>query len=134
MRKKNKIDRICYINNKQYKLILLKDKTSQNLHHVLSQKNKEYNVDSKENKKVVSEIWHDNLNRFFGNRQMPHLQLKYMLEDRWRDQVLSEWVVKELYALLSLPRELFYKESLVKDKYKWKSLFNDEKILKDFIS
>lgn len=133
MKKRNKINRIATIDNKQYKLILLKDKTAKNLHHILSQKNKEYNVDNKDNKISVPEIWHDNLNRFYWNRQMPHLQLKYMLEDRWRKQVLSQWVIDELYALLSLPRELFYKDSLVKDKHKWKSLFNDDKIFKDTI-
>lgn len=82
---------------------------------------------------MVNEIWHDNFNRFVWNRQAPHLVLKYLLEDRWRNQVLSEWVREELYGLLSLPRELFYKESLVKDKQKWKSLFSDEHIYKDNI-
>ena len=94
---------------------------------------KEYKVDSKENKIMVSEIWHDNLNRFFGNRQMPHLQLKYMLEERWWNKVLSQWVIDELYWLLSLPRDAFYKDELVGDKHKWKSLFSDEHILKDKI-
>lgn len=82
---------------------------------------------------MVNEIWHDNFNRFVWNRQAPHLVLKYLLEERWRDQVLSEWVKAELYWLLALPRETFYKEDLVKDKHKWKSLFSDDKIYKDTI-
>lgn len=133
MKHRNRVEKITTIDNKQYKLILLKEKTAKNLHHILSRKNKEYDVDSKDNKMMVPEIWHDNLNRFFGNRQMPHLQLKYLLEEWWWNNVLSEWVRKELYGLLSLPRELFYKEKLVKDKHKWKSLFSDEHIYKDKI-
>ena len=82
---------------------------------------------------MVNEIGHDNFNRFVWNRQAPHLVLKYLLEDRWWNQVLSEWVREELYGLLSLPRELFYKESLIKEKQKWKSLFSDEHIYKDKI-
>jgi len=82
---------------------------------------------------MVPEIGHDNLNRFFGNRQIVHEQLLYLLKDRWREKVLNDAVVKELYWLLALPRELFYKESLIKDKHKWKSLFSDEKIYKDTV-
>ena len=134
MKHRNRVEKITTIDNKLYKLTLLKEKTAKNLHHILGRSNRdEYNTDNPENKMVVNEIWHDNLNRFFGNRQIVHEQLLYLLKDRWREKVLNEWVVQELYWLLSLPRELFYKEELVKDKHKWKSLFSDEHILKDKI-
>lgn len=134
MKHRNRVEKITSIDNKQYKLTLLKEKTAKNLHHILGKSNRdEYNTDNKENKIMVNEIWHDNLNKFFGNRQIVHEQLLYLLKDWWREKVLNEWVVQELYWLLSLPRELFYKEELVKDKHKWKSLFSDERILKDKI-
>jgi hypothetical protein len=56
-----------------------------------------------------------------------------MLEQRWWKKVLSKWVVAELYWLLALPREEFYKQDLIKPKQKWKSLFSDEHIYKDTI-
>lgn len=134
MKQRNKIEKITTVDGKSYKLQLIKDKTAKNLHHVIWRCNRnEYNTDNKENKVMVNEIWHDNLNKFFGNRQIVHEQLLYLLKDRWREKVLNEWVVQELYWLLSLPRELFYKEELVKDKHKWKSLFSDEHIYKDKI-
>lgn len=132
-KRKQKVNRITAIEWKQYRLTLLKDKTAKNLHHILSRKEKEYKVDDKKNKIEVPEIPHDNLNRFYWNRQMPHLQLKYMLEDWWRNRVLNKWVIEELYALLSLPREEFYDPSLVPDKHKWKELFSDKRIFKDTI-
>lgn len=134
MKHRHKIERITTVDWKQYKLQLLKDKTAKNLHHILWKcNNKEYNTDEKINKIMVNEVWHDNFNRFIWNRQAPHLVLKYLLEEWWWNNVLSEWVRKELYGLLSLPRELFYKEKLVKDKHKWKSLFSDDSIYKDKI-
>ena len=134
MRRKNRSEKVTMIDWKSYKLQFIKDKTAKNLHHIIWKcNNKEYNTDNKENKVMVNEIWHDNFNRFVGNRQAPHLVLKYLLEDWWWNRVLSEWVKAELYWLLSLPREEFYKQELVKDKHKWKSLFNDDKIYKDTV-
>lgn len=134
MRNKNKIERITTVDGKSYKLQLIKDKTAKNLHHILWRCNRnEYNTDHQDNKMMVNEIGHDNFNRFVWNRQAPHLILKYLLEDWWWNNVLSDWVREELYWLLSLPREVFYKEELVKDKHKWKSLFSDDRIYKDTI-
>ena len=134
MKHRNKVDRITDVNGKKYKLVALKDRTAKNLHHVIWRCNrKEYNTDEKQNKITVPEISHDNLNRFFWNLQTPHEQLKFMLEQRWWKKVLSKWVVAELYWLLALPREVFYKEQLIKPKQKWKSLFGDEHIYKDTI-
>lgn len=134
MKHRNKVDRITDVNGKKYKLVALKDRTAKNLHHVIWRCNrKEYNTDEKQNKIIVPEISHDNLNRFFWNLQTPHEQLKFMLEQRWWKKVLSKWVVDELYWLLALPREEFYKQDLIKPKQKWKSLFSDEHIYKDTI-
>lgn len=126
MKHRNKVDRITDVNGKKYRLVKLKDKTAKNVHHVIWRCNrKEYNTDEKQNKITVPEISHDNLNRFFWDLQSPHEQLKFMLEQRWWKNVLSKLVIEELYQLLSLPREEFYKKELVKNKQKWKSLFND---------
>lgn len=128
MRKKNRIEKITTVDWKQYKLQLIKDKTATNIHHVLGQCNfKEwYAVQSPVNKIKVNEIGHDNLNRFFWNRQTVHQQLQYMLEDWWWNRVLNETVVKELYALLSLPRDLFYKKEVIRKGYEDKELFSDK--------
>lgn len=134
MRNNNKIERITTVDGKNYKLQLIKDKTAKNLHHILWRCNRnEYNTDHQDNKIMVNEIGHDNLNKFFGNRQSVHSQLLYLLKDRWREKVLNKAVVDELYWLLALPRELFYDEKFVKDKHKWKSLFSDDRIYKDNI-
>lgn len=131
---KNRIEKITSADWKQYRLQLLKDKTAKNLHHILWRCNRnEYNTNDDNNKIMVNEIGHDNLNRFFWNRQSVHSQLLYLLKDWWWEKVLSKWVVDELYWLLALPRDEFYKESLVKPKHKWKSLFSDDRIYKDTI-
>jgi len=121
---RNKVERITDVNWKQYKLVLLKDKTAKNIHHIIWRCNsKNYNTDDKQNKITVPEISHDNLNRFFWNLQTPHEQLKFMIEQRWWKEVLNKRVLEELYQILSLPREEFYKEWLVRWKQKWKPLF-----------
>lgn len=130
--KHNKIREITTADGQRYRLHKIIDPTSTNIHHVLWQCHKEYNTGVKENKIKVNEIRHNNLNLFYWNRQSPHEQLKYML-DEWRSPVLSQWVKDELYAILSLPRWEFYIDGLVKEKDKDKELFsnNESPMLKE---
>jgi hypothetical protein len=76
----------------------------------------QYNTNEKINKVLLNERKHQALNRLFLDHQTPHEQLDDMIKI-W-EPVLSEAVKAELYAILSLPRELFYKEELVKEKHK----------------
>lgn len=123
--KHNRIREITMSDWQRYKLHKIIDPTSTNLHHILGQCHKDYITWAKENKIKVNEVRHNNLNLFYGSRQSPHQQLKYMLEE-WRAPVLSEWVKEELYAILSLPRWEFYIDSIVPEKNKDKELFSDE--------
>lgn len=91
----------------------------------------QYNTNEKLNKVLLNERKHQALNRLFLSSQSPHEQLRDMIKI-W-EPVLSDTVREELYWLLSLPRDFFYKEELVKNKYKWKWLFDDNSILKDKI-
>lgn len=105
-----------------------------NEHHIVWRMNRlQYNTNEKINKILLNERKHQALNRFYGQAQSPHEQLKTMLEIR--EPVLSKWVKEALYWILSLPRGLFYDEALVKNKYKDKELFSNEesRFLKDNI-
>lgn len=98
---------------------------SKSEHHIIGKMNRiQYNTNEKINKIMISDRKHQALNRFFLQSQSPHEQLRDMVK-LW-EPVLSEWVKEELYAILSLPRELFYDESLIKSKHKWKGLFSDD--------
>lgn len=124
--KHNKIKEITLGDGQRYRLQKIIDPTATNIHHVLGQSlSKEYVTWDKDNKMKVNMVRHNSLNHFYGCRQDPASQLKYMLEER-REPVLSDWVKEELYALLSLPRGLFYKEHLVKENYRDRELFSDE--------
>ena len=127
MRDRNKIEKRITINGTEYHLNRLIDATAESLHHIIgSSLRQEYNTNNKENKVKIKDRQHVALNRFFNQNQAPHLQLEQCLKI-W-EPVLSEWVKEELYWILSLPRDLFYKEELVKQKYKWKSLFSNEMV------
>ena len=130
MRNKHRIERITTVDWKNYKLQLIKNKTATNIHHILGQSlfKQWYAVQAPVNKIKVNEIWHDNLNRFFWWRQSVHQQLLYMLKEWWWERVLSESVKNELYWLLSLPRNLFYREELIRSWYWDKWLFSEDTI------
>ena len=91
----------------------------------------QYNTNEKINKVLISDRKHQALNRFFQQSQSPHEQLRDMVK-LW-EPVLSQAVKDELYAILSLPRELFYDERMVKPKHFGKSLFSDDSIYKEKI-
>ena len=112
-------DRILTIDNVPYRLLRVIDKTSTNLHHIISRKeNKKFNVHHERNKMVINMRVHDALNRLFWDRQNPKKQLEFML-NIWKE-VLSTWVRQELYTILNLPDDMFYHKDLIKDGKKKK--------------
>lgn len=128
MNKKNWIEKRITINWVEYKLNRVVDATQKDIHHTiwLSLRHQWYDVNNPINKQVIQRRKHIALNNFFWwEAQAPHLQLRQCLE--LRKDVLSDWVREELYTLLTLDREDFYKEELIKEKRKWKPLFDDLK-------
>ena len=115
------------IEGKEYRLTRVVDATSEDIHHIIGKqfKHSGYDVNNPINKEKIKRRKHIALNNFFGwEWQAPHLQLKQCLEI-W-EPVLSDVVREELYAILSLPRDLFYKGELIKPKHRNKELFSDE--------
>ena len=132
---KDKFERRMTIWGVEYKLNRVIDATEKDIHHILSRKmaNK-FNVNNPKNKIEIQRRKHIALNNFFWwEAQAPHLQLKECLKI-W-ESVLSDWVRETLYTLLSLDAWDFYKKELVKDKWGWKPLFDNNKnpLLKDSI-
>lgn len=129
---KDKLSKTIVINWQSYHLNKDIPRDAVNEHHIIGKMNRiQYNTNEKINKVLLNERKHQALNRLFLDHQTPHEQLDDMIKI-W-EPVLSEAVKAELYAILSLPRELFYKEELVKEKHKWKSLFSNESIYKEKI-
>jgi hypothetical protein len=127
-----KLDKTIVINWVSYHLNRDIPRDAVNEHHIIGRVHRiQYNTNEKINKILLNERRHQALNRLFLSSQSPHEQLRDMIKI-W-EPVLSEWVKAELYWILSLPREVFYKEELIKEKHKWKSLFSDEKIYKEKI-
>ena len=113
------------IDGQEYHLnkVIPADAKSEN--HIIGRMNRlQYNTNDELNKVLLYDRQHQALNRFYNQAQSPHEQLKTMLEI-W-EPVLSDVVREELYAILSLPRWAFYKEELVKQKYRDKELFCNE--------
>lgn len=123
MNKKNWIEKRITINWVEYKLNRVVDATQKDIHHIISKKQiNKFKVNDPKNKIEIQRRKHVALNNFFWwEAQAPHLQLKECLKI-W-EPVLSEWVKEELHLLLSLNLEDFYDIDLVKDKWKWKPLF-----------
>lgn len=129
---KDKLSKTIVINWQSYHLNKDIPRDAVNEHHIIGKMNRiQYNTNEKINKVLLNERKHQALNRLFLDHQTPHEQLDDMIKI-W-EPVLSEAVKAELYAILSLPRELFYKEELVKEKHKWKSLFSNESVYKEKI-
>ena len=94
-------------------------------HHIVWRCNRiQYNTNEAINKVLINDRKHQALNRFFWDKQSPHEQLKEMVS--LREPVLSDVVREELYAILSLPRGLFYQPGIVKKKYEDRELFSNE--------
>lgn len=128
----NKLNKTIIINWQSYHLNRDIPRDAENIHHIIWKVNRiQYNTNEAINKVLLNERKHQALNRLFLSSQSPHEQLRDMIKI-W-EPVLNDIVKEELYWLLSLPRDFFYKEELIKSKYKWKWLFDDKSILKDKI-
>ena len=127
-----KLDKTIIINWETYHLNKDIPRDAVNEHHIIWRMNRlQYNTNEKINKVLLNERRHQALNKLFLSSQSPHEQLRDMIKI-W-EPVLSDAVREELYWILSLPRELFYKEELVKKKNFWKWLFSDESVYKEKI-
>lgn len=126
----NKLSKTIVINWESYHLNKMIPADAKSEHHIVWRMHRiQYNTNEKINKILISDRKHQALNRFFWQSQSPHEQLRDMVK-LW-EPVLSQAVKDELYAILSLPRELFYDESMVKPKHFGKSLFSDDSIYKE---
>ena len=113
------------INGQEYHLNKCIPADAKSEHHIVWRCNRvQYNTNEAINKVLIADRKHQALNRFYGQSQSPHEQLRDMV--KLREPVLSDTVREELYAILSLPRWAFYKEELVKKKHRDKELFSDE--------
>lgn len=110
----NNNDRIVTINNVEYRLQRLVDKTATNIHHIISRKlHQKYNVRHEKNLVRMNMREHDALNRFFLDKQNPRDQLRKVFEIV--KPVLSTGVRKELYTILyECDDNLFYDPDLLK--------------------
>lgn len=111
------------IEGKEYRLQRVISATEEDIHHTIWKcyRYEWYDINNPINKQKIKRRLHVHLNNFFWDRQAPHLQLEQCLK-LW-EPVLSEGVKQELYTILSLPRESFYKQELIKPKRRWKPLF-----------
>lgn len=110
----NNNDRIVTIDNVEYRLQRLVDKTATNIHHIISRKlHQKYNVRHEKNLVRMNMREHDALNRFFLDKQNPRDQLRKVFEIV--KPVLSTGVRKELYTILyDCDDNLFYDPDLLK--------------------
>ena len=88
------------------------------VHHIIWQKHRSRaNVDMNTNKMLLWVLKHRALNTLVNENQSPQEQLSVFYEKYWKP-VLSEQVCKELERVLSLPKEDFYKQELLKKNKK----------------
>lgn len=106
-------DRVITIDNVNYRLLKVIDKTATNLHHIMWRCNRhKYNTNIPENLVRISEREHDALNRYFKDKQNPRDQLKKVFD--LVKPVLSQWVRHELEIILNCDDDLFYIPGLLK--------------------
>ena len=106
-------DRIITLDNVNYRLLRVIDKTATNLHHIMGRCNRQkYNTNIPENLVRISEREHDALNRYFKDKQNPRDQLRKVFE--LVKPVLSAGVRHELEVILSCEDDLFYIPELLK--------------------
>ena len=80
----NTINHYTTINGVQYKLCKVIDRTATNIHHIISQRERQqYDVQNPINKKKVRIVDHNDFYRFFKDRQNPRKQLEYLVTERW---------------------------------------------------
>jgi hypothetical protein len=120
----NNSNRILNIDGVDYKLRKIIDSTAENIHHIIWKCNKQdYKVEDPINKMTINAVKHQCINDLFRTLQSPHEQFRFMWEIR--KPVLSAWVNRAIYDILTLPRDMFYKEQLIKWKDRTKSLWKD---------
>lgn len=119
----NHNNRVITIDNVEYRLTRLVDKTATNIHHIISRKlHQKYNVRHPKNLVRINMREHDALNRFFLDKQNPREQLIKVFEIV--KPVLSKWVKDELCTILyECDDDLFYDQDLLK----WKKQKKKEK-------
>lgn len=119
----NHNNRVITIDNVEYRLTRLVDKTATNIHHIISRKlHQKYNVRHPKNLVRLNMREHDALNRFFLDKQNPREQLIKVFEIV--KPVLSKWVKDELCTILyECDDDLFYDQDLLK----WKKQKKKEK-------
>lgn len=112
----NHNNRVITIDNVEYRLTRLVDKTATNIHHIISRKlHQKYNVRHPKNLVRMNMREHDALNRFFLDKQNPREQLIKVFEIV--KPVLSKWVKDELCTILyECDDDLFYDQDLLKWK------------------
>lgn len=112
----NHNNRVVTIDNVEYRLTRLVDKTATNIHHIISRKlHQKYNVRHPKNLVRMNMREHDALNRFFLDKQNPREQLIKVFEIV--KPVLSKWVKDELCTILyECDDDLFYDQDLLKWK------------------
>lgn len=117
----NHNNRVVTIDNVEYRLTRLVDKTATNIHHIISRKlHQKYNVRHPKNLVRMNMREHDALNRFFLDKQNPREQLIKVFEIV--KPVLSKWVKDELCTILyECDDDLFYDKDLLKWKQKKKN-------------
>lgn len=110
----NHNDRVVTIDNVEYRLQRLVDKTATNIHHIISRKlHQKYNVRHEKNLVRINMREHDALNRYFLDKQNPRDQLKKVFE--LVKPVLSTGVKQELQTILyECDDDLFYDPDLLK--------------------
>ena len=107
-------DRVITLDNVNYRLLRVIDKTSTNLHHIMWRCNRnKYNTNIPENIVRISEREHDAFNRYFKDKQNPREQLLKVFN--LVKPVLSNWVRHELEIILNCEDELFYIPELLKN-------------------
>lgn len=117
-------DRIITLDNVNYRLLRVIDKTATDVHHIISKKlRNKFNTEHPKNKMVINRRLHVALNSFFWTKQNPRDQLKHLFEII--KPVLSKWVKDELYTILYLTDDnMFYDEDLLKNGNKKKKTAN----------
>lgn len=93
-----------------------REKENYTVHHIIGRCNSKWaNVNEKINRMLLTEFKHRSFNNIFEQAQSPQEQLGVMYNQFWK-KTLSPAVCAEIEALLSMSKEDFYKEKLIKKK------------------
>lgn len=91
-----------------------REKENYTVHHIIGKCNSRWaNVNEKTNRMILTEFKHRSFNNIFEQAQSPQEQLDVMY-NQFRKKTLSPYVCAEIERLLSISKEEFYKEKLIK--------------------